>query len=64
MVNTNPDRAPDKGKIIAADADERARLQPALTGRDVINALAGSPLADVPFERLSIKSKVRDGPQF
>jgi hypothetical protein len=31
-----------------------------LTGRDIINALAGSPLADVPFERLSVKSKVRD----
>jgi hypothetical protein len=58
--NTKPDRAPDRGKVIAADADEIARLRGALTGRDVINALAGSPLAEVTIERLSVKSKVRD----
>jgi hypothetical protein len=58
--NTKPDSAPDRGKVIAVDADENARLQRALTGRDIINALAGSPLAEVTFERLSVKSKVRD----
>ena len=58
--NTTPDRAPDRGKVIAADADENARLQHALTGRDVIKALAGSPLAEVNIKRLSVKSKVRD----
>jgi len=58
--NTNPNRAPDGGKIIAVDADGPAPLPRALTGRDIINALAGSPLVDVPIERLSVKSKVRD----
>jgi hypothetical protein len=62
--NTNPDSARDGSKAIAAEADETARLPRALTGRDIINALAGSPLADVPFERLSVKSKVRNGPKF
>jgi hypothetical protein len=62
--NTNPESAADRGKIIAADAEEPVRLARALTGRDIINALAGSPLADVPFERLSVKSKVRNGPKF
>jgi hypothetical protein len=62
--NANPESAADRAEIIAADAAECARLPRALTGRDIINALAGSPLADVPFERLSIRSKVRNGPKF
>jgi hypothetical protein len=35
-----------------------------MTGHDIIHALAGSPFADVPFERLSIRPKVRNGPKF
>ncbi|MHB8269210.1 hypothetical protein [Bradyrhizobium sp.] len=58
--NTKPDRVPGGDKVMAADADKTARLQRALTGRDVINALAGSPLTEVTIERLSVKSKVRD----
>jgi hypothetical protein len=58
--NTKPDRAPDRGKVVATDADEIVRLQRALTGRDIVNALAGSPLAEVTIERLSVKSRVRD----
>jgi putative NADH-flavin reductase len=58
--NTNTESAADRGKIIAADVAEPARLARALTGRDIINALAGSPLAEVTIERLSVKSKVRD----
>jgi hypothetical protein len=58
--NTKPDRPLDRAKVIAAEADEAAPLRRALTGRDVINALAGSPLAEVNIERLSVKSKVRD----
>jgi prevent-host-death family protein len=49
-----------KDAVVIVGADEFDRLQRPLTGRDIINALAGSPLADVPFERLSVKSKVRD----
>jgi hypothetical protein len=58
--NTKPDRPPHKGKVIAATSDKTASLQRALTGRDIVNALAGSPLAEVTIERLSVKSKVRD----
>jgi hypothetical protein len=60
MVNMKSDTVSDTAKVGAADADEPARVQPALTGRDIINALAGSPLAGVTIERVSVKSKVRD----
>ena len=49
-----------KDAVVIVGAAEFDRLQRPLTGRDIIDALAGSPLADVPFERLSVKSKVRD----
>jgi prevent-host-death family protein len=49
-----------KDAVVIVGAGEFDRLQRPLTGRDIINALAGSPLADLPFERLSVKSKVRD----
>ena len=49
-----------KDAVVIVGADEFDRLQHPVTGRDIINALAGSPLADVQFERLSVKSKVRD----
>lgn len=56
---TNPITVAD-GTHVAADAEETARLQRAWTGRDLIDALASSPLAEVTFERLSVKSEVRD----
>jgi prevent-host-death family protein len=49
-----------KDAVVIVGAAEFDRLQRPLTGRDIIDALAGSPLADVPFERLSVKSRVRD----
>lgn len=49
-----------KDAVVIVGAAEFDRLQRPLTGRDIITTLAGSPLADVPFERLSVKSKVRD----
>jgi len=49
-----------KDAVVIVGADEFDRLQRPVTGRDIINALAASPLADVQFERLSVKSKVRD----
>src|SRR3954453_16747183 len=57
-----PQRAQLHGKdaVVIVGAAEFDRLQRPLTGRDIINALAASPLADVPFERLSVRSKVRD----
>src|SRR3954454_20590001 len=58
----SPQRVTLHGKdaVVIVGADEFDRLQRPLTGRDIVKALAGSPLADVPFERLSVKSKVRD----
>jgi hypothetical protein len=58
--NTKPDRAPGNDKVIATDADKTIRFQRVLMGRDLVNALAGSPLTEVTIERLSVKSKVRD----
>src|SRR3954449_10498209 len=49
-----------KDAVVIVGADEFDRLQRPVTGRDIIDALASSPLADVKFERLSVKSKVRD----
>jgi antitoxin ParD1/3/4 len=41
------------------NADTSNQLPRSVTGRDIIDALASSPLADVPFVRLSIKPKAR-----
>lgn len=49
-----------KDAVVIVGADEFDRLQRPVTGRDIVNALAASPLADLQFERLSVKSKVRD----
>lgn len=48
----------DAAVIIAAD--EFDRLQRPVSGRDIVTVLAKARLADVEFERLTIKSKVRD----
>jgi prevent-host-death family protein len=49
-----------KDAVVIIGADEFDRLQRPVTGRDIVNVLASSPLADVQFERLTVKSKVRD----
>jgi prevent-host-death family protein len=49
-----------KDAVVVVGADEFDRLQRPVTGRDIVNVLASSPLADVQFERLTVKSKVRD----
>jgi hypothetical protein len=49
-------RARLKGSGNAAASNKLQRL---VTGRDIIDALASSPLAEVPFDRLSIKPKAR-----
>jgi prevent-host-death family protein len=46
--------------VVVVGAAEFDRMSQPLTGRDVVVALRGSPLADVEFERLSVKSPVRD----
>jgi prevent-host-death family protein len=49
-----------KDAVVVVGADEFDRLQRPVTGRDIVAALAASPLAEVQFDRLSVKSKVRD----
>src|SRR3954454_6909291 len=49
-----------KDAVVVVGSDEFDRLQRPVTGRDIIDALASSSLAHVKFERLSVKSKVRD----
>jgi prevent-host-death family protein len=45
--------------VVVVRADEFDRMQQPVSGRDIVAALAGSPLADVNFERVTIKSPVR-----
>jgi prevent-host-death family protein len=49
-----------KDAVVIVGADEFDRLQRPVTGRDIVAALAASPLAEVSFDRLTVKSKVRD----
>ncbi|MBR1088909.1 type II toxin-antitoxin system Phd/YefM family antitoxin [Bradyrhizobium manausense] len=49
-----------KDAAVIISADEFDRLQRPVTGRDIVTVLARSPLGDVEFERLTVKSKVRD----
>ena len=49
-----------KDAVVIVDADEFDRLQRPVSGRDIVEALAASPLAEVNFERLTIRSRVRD----
>ena len=57
-----PQRVTVHGKdaVVVVDADEWDRLRKPTSGRDLVEALANSPLKDVPIERLSAKSPVRD----
>ena len=46
--------------VVVVRADEFDRMQRPVSGRDIVAALAASPLADVNIERLTVKSPVRD----
>jgi len=46
--------------VVIVRADEFDRLQRPVSGRDIVAALAASPLAEVTIERLTVKSPVRD----
>jgi prevent-host-death family protein len=46
--------------VVVVRADEFDRMQRPVSGRDIVAALASSPLAEVNFERLTVKSPVRD----
>ena len=49
-----------KDAVVVVGVDEFDRLQRPVSGRDIVEALAASPLAEVNFERLTVKSRVRD----
>lgn len=57
-----PQRVTVHGKdaVVVVDADEWDRLKRPVSGQDLVDALARAPLRDVPIERLSVKSPVRD----
>jgi prevent-host-death family protein len=45
---------------VVVSAEEFDRLQHPVSGRDIVKALSASPLRDVTFDRLSVRSRVRD----
>lgn len=49
-----------KDAVVIVGADEFDRLRHPVTGGDIVAALAASPLAEVKFDRLTIKSRVRN----
>ena len=49
-----------KDAAVIVAAEEFDRLQRPVSSRDIVTVLAQSPLGDVEFERLTIKSRVRD----
>lgn len=56
-----PQRVTVHGKdaVVVVDADEWDRLKKPISGQDLVDALASSPLRDVSIDRLSVKSPVR-----
>jgi prevent-host-death family protein len=46
--------------VVVVRADEFDRMRRPISGRDIVAALAKSPLADVNFGRMSVRSPVRD----
>ena len=57
-----PQRVTVHGKdaVVVVDADEWDRLSKPISGRDLVDLLANSPLKDVPIERLSVRAPIRD----
>jgi hypothetical protein len=50
----------DRKNSDVADGNGSDRHSPAATGRDIVAALASFPAAEVKFDRLSFRPKVRD----
>jgi prevent-host-death family protein len=57
-----PQRVTVHGKdaVVVVAAEEWDRLRKPASGRDLVEALANSPLRDVPFQRASVKARARD----
>jgi hypothetical protein len=48
-----------KDAVVVVNADDWDRLKKPISGRDLVDALASSPLRDVPIERVSVKVRAR-----
>jgi prevent-host-death family protein len=46
--------------VVVVRADEFDRMRRPVSGRDLVTTLAASPLAEVSFERVTVKAPVRD----
>jgi prevent-host-death family protein len=46
--------------VVVVRAEDFDRMRRPVSGRDIVDVLAASPLAEVNFERLTVKSSVRD----
>jgi prevent-host-death family protein len=46
--------------VVIVSAEEFDRLNRPVSGRDIVTALAASPLKGVAFDRLTIRPRVRD----
>lgn len=57
-----PQRVTVHGKdaVVVVDAQEWDRLKRPVSGKDLVEALANSPLRDVPLERVSVQIRARD----
>jgi hypothetical protein len=51
--------AESSGKSPPRDANQCDHPKPSASGKDLVEALANSPLKDVPIERASVKVRVR-----
>ena len=62
LTTKGPQHVTVRGKkeVVVVAADEFRKLKGELTGRALVDALANSPLRDIEFDRLPIKSPVRD----
>ncbi len=60
--DSGPQRVTVHGKdaVVVVASEQWDRLMKPASGRDLVEALANSPLKDVPIERLSVRSPVRD----
>ena len=59
---SGPQRVTVHGRdaVVVVRAEEFDQMRQPVSGRDIVAAFASSPLADVSFDRLSVKSRVRD----
>ena len=57
-----PQRVTVHGKeaVVVVSANEWNRMKRPVSGKDIVEALARSPLRDVPIERRAVVSRVRD----